>query len=293
MTERTVTWRELLAETAATLGDRTHARWMCEVASGCDRDEFVAELDEPATHRMVAHLDAMIARRMAGEPLQYVLGSWQFRTLDLMVDRRVLIPRPETEWVCETALQLLQQVDSRPRRVADLGTGSGAIGLSLAAELPLDSVEVWLADVSADALDVARANLAGLGRRAGCVRVVEGSWFDALPSELRATFDLVIANPPYIAEGDPEVEPSVLDWEPHGALFAGADGLDHVRAIVRDAASWLTPDGWLVMEIGGTQGPAVAELLTDRGFRDVEIRPDLSGLDRTAIARRPASTSRP
>ena len=282
----TLTWRQLWAETAETLGDRHHARWMCEVASGCDRDEFLDELDQPATQRMVAHLDAMIARRLTGEPLQYVLGSWQFRTLDLMIDRRVLIPRPETEWVCDAALQLVRPMTQRPRRIVDLGTGSGAIGLSIAAELPVDSAEVWLADVSADALDVARANLASLGRAAASVRVAQGSWFDALPEAIRGSVDLVIANPPYIAEGDPQVEASVLDHEPHLALFSGPDGLDDIRRIIADAPDWLAADGWLVMEIGGTQGPAVAALLTDAGFRHVEIRQDLSGLDRTALGQR-------
>jgi release factor glutamine methyltransferase len=288
MTESTVTWRTLWAQTTTAVGDRNHARWICEVASGCEREDFAAELDHPATERMVAHLDAMVARRLAGEPLQYVLGRWQFRHLDLMVDRRVLIPRPETEWVCEVALQLARAVPSRPRRIADLGTGSGAIGLSLAAELPVDSAEVWLSDVSADALDVARANLAGLGRRAAAVRIVEGSWFDALPDPLRGAFDLIVANPPYVAHGDPDVEPSVLDWEPHSALFAGADGLDAIRSIVAGAPEWLRDDGWLVIEIGGAQGAAVTDLLTAHGFRHVEIRQDLAQLDRTALGRRPS-----
>ncbi|MCU1367196.1 MAG: hemK, partial [Ilumatobacteraceae bacterium] len=220
------TWRQLLAETTRVLGDRQHARWMCEVASGVDSgDELLAELDAPATQRMVAHLDAMIARRLAGEPLQYVLGTWQFRRLDLMVDQRVLIPRPETEWVCETALGLARTVWSTtaptPVTAVDLGTGSGAIGLSLAAELPVGSVQVWLADVSADALDVARANLAGVGGAGAAVQIAEGSWFDALPASLRGEIDLVVANPPYIADGDPDVTAEVANWEPHLALFAG------------------------------------------------------------------------
>ena len=283
----TLTWRELWQETTVALGDRTHAKWMCEVASGCDSTEFQGELDQPATHRMVAHLDAMIARRRNGEPLQYVLGSWQFRTLDLMVDQRVLIPRPETEWVCQVALDLVADVTHRPRLVADLGTGSGAIGLSLAAELPVGTAEVWLADVSADALDVARANLAGIGRAGASVRVAQGSWFDALPGHLRGAFHLVVANPPYIPDHDPAVEASVTDWEPHVALFGGEDGLRDIRAIVADAADWLADDGWLVMEIGTGQGPAVTDLLVASGFRHVEIRNDLAGHHRTAIGRRP------
>ncbi len=282
-----LTWRRLWSQTADRLGDRSHARWMCETASGCDGVEFLDELDQPATHRMVAHLDAMIIRREAGEPLQYVLGSWQFRRLDLFVDQRVLIPRPETEWVCEAALTVARSIEARPLRIADLGTGSGAIGLSLAAELPVDSAEIWLADVSADALDVARANLAGIGRSAACVRLVHGSWFDALPLALRGALDLVVANPPYIAEGDPAVESSVVDWEPALALFGGADGFRDIRSIIAAAPDWLTDDGWLVMEIGTGQGARVAGLLAEEGFGDVEIRSDLAGLDRTALARRP------
>jgi release factor glutamine methyltransferase len=286
-----VTWRELWAQTTSALGDRHHARWMCEVASGCDGPEFLAELDEPAMHGMVAHLDAMLARRAAGEPLQYVLGRWQFRRLDLMVDQRVLIPRPETEWVCEAAIELARSLrtaeDAGERLlIADLGTGSGAIGLSLAAELPVDSAQVWLADVSSDAVDVASANLAGIGRNAQSVRIVQGSWFLALPSDLRGRLDLVVANPPYIALDDPDVEAHVAEWEPHLALFGGVDGLRDIRVLVADAAAWLRPGGYLVLEIGADQGAAVIELLNKAGLADAEIRSDLAGRDRIAVARR-------
>jgi release factor glutamine methyltransferase len=285
------TWRQLLAETAAAVGDRNHARWMCEVAGGVDGAEFLAGLDEPATQRMVAHLDVMIARRVAGEPLQYVLGTWQFRRLDLMIDRRVLIPRPETEWVCEAALQIARAEIAQPRpaplTIVDLGTGSGAIGLSLATELPIGSAQVWLADNSSDALDVARANLAGIGRSGVAVQIVQGSWFAALPESLRGNLDLVVANPPSVAEGDPEVADDVLAWEPHGALFAGVDGLRDIRDVISGAALWLCAGGWLVLEIGAHQGPAVTALLDAAGFADSEIRPDVAGLDRIAIARTP------
>ena len=279
-----VTWQALVAETAAVLGDPHQARWLCEVASGATGEEFVRALDEPVTLGMVAHLDAMLTRLRGGEPLQYVLGSWQFRHLDLMVDRRVLIPRPETEWVCEAALGIARSIPA-PRTLADLGTGSGAIGLSLAHELPVGSTTVWLVDVSADALDVARANLAGVGRAAAAVRLAEGSWFDALPASLRGSLDLVVANPPYIADDDPEVEPAVRDWEPHGALFAGDDGLDHLRTIVASGVQWIRPGGRLVLEIGHEQGADVTALLGAAGYADIEIRPDLAGRDRVAIGR--------
>ncbi|MEY3823118.1 MAG: protein methyltransferase HemK [Actinomycetota bacterium] len=285
-TSGAVTWRTLLNETIEVLGERPQARWICETACGLDGDEFLAELDEPATERMVAQLDAMVARYRAGEPLAYVMGHWSFRTIELMVDRRVLIPRPETEMVAGRALELARGVAGQ-RRVVDLGTGSGAIGLSLAAELPLTGTEVWLTDYSTDAVDVARANAIGLGRAAANVRVCHGSWFDALPVDVRGEIDVVVSNPPYIADGDPEVAESVLEYEPHTALFAGDDGLDDVRTIARDAREWLRSGGWLVMEIGYLQGDAVKALLEGFGYADVTIANDLTGRPRIAEARNP------
>ena len=285
-TSDAVTWRTLLNETIEVLGERPQARWICETACGLDGDEFLAELDEPATERMVAQLDAMVARYRAGEPLAYVMGHWSFRTIELMVDRRVLIPRPETEVVAGRALELARGVADQ-RRVVDLGTGSGAIGLSLAAELPIMGTEVWLTDYSTDAVDVARANAIGLGRAAANVRVVHGSWFDALPVDVRGEIDVVVSNPPYIADGDAEVAESVLEYEPHTALFAGDDGLDDVRTIARDARDWLRSGGWLVMEIGYQQGDAVKALLEGFGFVDVAIANDLTGRPRIAEARNP------
>jgi release factor glutamine methyltransferase len=287
MSQGTVTWRTLWSETAAVVGSRPEARWLCEIASGLDGDEFLAELDEPATERMVHHLDAMLERWRAGEPLQYVLGRWSFRCLDLLVDRRVLIPRPETEQLVDVAIGHLRGRTGR-QRIVDLGTGSGAIGLALASELPIGSCEVWLTDVSADALDVARANLAGLGRAGAAVRLAHGWWFDALPADLRGTFDLVVSNPPYVDDDDPALEAIVRDWEPASALFGGEDGLDHVRGITGEAIDWLAPGGWLVLEIGASQGDRVADLLTARGYDEVVVRADLAGRDRIASARRRA-----
>jgi release factor glutamine methyltransferase len=281
--DATVSWRELWAETTDAIGDRAQARWLCEVASGSvDGDEFLARLDEPATVRMVSHLDAMLARLRDGEPLQYVLGEWAFRRITLAVDRRVLIPRPETELVAEAALEKASDVGPT-RVIADLGTGSGAIGLALAYELPTAGTTVWITDVSDDALDVARANIAGLGPAGVNVRTASGSWLDALPADVRC--DVIVSNPPYVAVGSPDLEPSVADWEPHRALFAGADGLDDLRRIVSAAPGRLRDGGWLVLEIGADQGVAVAALLRDAGFVDVEVRTDLAGLDRIALGR--------
>ena len=165
----------------------------------------------------------MVARRRAGEPLQYAIGAWGFRRLDLYLDRRVLIPRPETEQVVEVALRRAAAARRcRAPLVVDLGTGSGAIALSIAVEVP--GADVWATDVSADALAVARANLAGLGGRAATrVRLVEGSWFDALPEAFRGQVHLLVSNPPYVADGE-TLPAEVADWEPPGALRAGPHG---------------------------------------------------------------------
>jgi len=272
----TSTWRDLWQQTIDVLGERGPARWLCETACGLDGDEFTAGLDELATERMVAQLDAMVARYRSGEPLAYVMNRWSFRTLDLMIDRRVLIPRPETELVAEAAIDAARRVS--PRVVVDLGTGSGAIGLSLAAELPVDGTEVWLTDSSSDALDVARANVASVGRGAANVRIAEGSWFEPLPDELRGRVNVIVSNPPYIAHDDPEVEESVREWEPASALFAVDNGLRDIEVIVTGAREWLAPGGILIVEIGHRQGEAVIALARDAGFEpdEIELRLDLS-----------------
>lgn len=285
----TISWRQLWDDTAPLTG-RPEARWLCEEASGAFGGEFLDVLDAPVTERSMAHLDAMLARLRDGEPLQYVLGHWSFRRLDLLVDRRVLIPRPETELVAEVAIgfarELLAAGAERPMPLADLGTGSGAIGLSLALELPRGSVDVWLTDLSADALDVARANTAGLGMAGACVHFGQGTWFEALPDHLRGALGVVVSNPPYIAADDPDVADDVRTWEPSTALFAADDGLADIRTIAEGATEWLRPGGWLVLEIGAGQGPAVSTTLTAAGLAAAEIRRDLAGRDRIAVARK-------
>ena len=283
-----ITWGELLRVSAAELVNEQEARWLCEHASGLERGEFDGARDEVVSERCGVALRAMIAQRLAGEPLQYVMKSWAFRHLDVLVDNRVLIPRPETEVVVQVAIDLANEMlrKLKPKLcVADLGTGSGVIGLSLASELPRGSTEVWLTDLSADALEVARANLAGSGLINSDVRIVQGSWFAALPSELKNSFDLIVSNPPYIGVYDPSIEASVRNYEPHLALFAGLDGFDAYREIIAQAGDWLVTDGWLVLEIGHQQGDSVRELLAQNNFKQIEIRQDLAGRDRIAIAK--------
>ena len=144
---------------------------------------------------------------------------------------------------------------------------------------------VWITDASEDAIAVARANLAGIGRPARNVRVGEGSWFDPLPADAR--FDVIVSNPPYVAMGSPDLADSVADWEPVAALLSGDDGLDDIRLLVAGAPGHLEPDGWLVLEIGADQGDRVGGLLVAAGYRAVEIRPDLAGRDRIALGQRP------
>ncbi|MGH9225443.1 MAG: peptide chain release factor N(5)-glutamine methyltransferase [Acidimicrobiales bacterium] len=278
------TWRTLWAEAEAALGSSLDGRRIVERASGYDGAALLAHLDEPVPERAVPFARSMVERRVAGEPLQYVVGRWGFRRLDLLVDRRVLVPRPETETVVEVALGELRRLHlGRPPVVADLGTGSGAIAFSLASEV--DGAQVWATDSSADALAVARANLAGLGSMvASRVRLVEGDWFGALPAELGGGLDLVVANPPYVAEHE-ELPAVVADWEPRQALVAGRTGMEAIVEIIRTAPSWLARPGVLVVELAPHQADRAMVVATEAGFVDVDVRPDLVGRLRALVGR--------
>jgi release factor glutamine methyltransferase len=288
----------LVAEVADRVGSAREAAWIVEHVAGAP--------DAPAQPAAVRETALALAdRRAAGEPLQYVLGTWQFRTLELAVDRRVLIPRPETEQVVEVALAELarigagRQAGGDPLVCVDLGTGSGAIALSLAAEGPgsVDRpLEVWATDRSTDALDVARVNLGALSASdpaaGGRVTLSEGSWFDALPDRLVRRVDLVVANPPYVAEDEyPGLEPGVREWEPVGALVAlrgssGVAGLADVEAVVTGAARWLGPSGALVVELAPSQAYAAIDLARRAGFTRVGTARDLAGRMRMLVAGR-------
>lgn len=262
-----------------------------EAASGSDGAELMEILADPVPERTAARLESMIERRLRGEPLQYVAGAWGFRHLDLMVDDRVLIPRPETEVVVEIALSELRRLRAerghrRPLVVVDLGTGSGAIALSLALEAPsvAGPVEVWATDASGAALEVASANLAGLaGAAATRVRLARGDWWDALPAELSGRVDLVVSNPPYVAEAD-EVEPGVAAWEPAAALWSGPTGLEATDRILAGARVWLRPPAAVVVEIA-SQRATESAALAQAHHLDAEIRTDLAGRERVLIAR--------
>lgn len=283
--DATLALRDLLSEVTARFaaaaidGAEREARWIVEEASGHGGPEFALSLDRPATEREVVRIDAMTARRVAGEPLQYVLGRWAFRHLDLAVDSRVLIPRPETEVTAEVAIDAARRV-AEPI-VVDLGTGSGAIGLSVAWECR--HAHVWATDRSSEALEVARANLAGLGRAGARVRLAAGDWFGALPDDLVGRVDVAVSNPPYVRLDDP-LPPAVERWEPAAALRSGADGLDAIRSIVAAAPRWMSSGGAIVLEADPRQMPAIGDLLVRAGFVDPRVRPDLAGRERVITA---------
>ena len=287
-----VLWRELLDEATERLtaagveSAAVEARRIVVAAAGCDDAAWHGVLSVPATRRGVASFDRMLGRRAAGEPLQYVLGAWSFRTLDLFVDPRVLIPRPETEIVAGCALDELQRRADELGPIllaADLGCGSGAIGLSLVAERV--DVEVVCTDVSPDALAVASANLAGLGRPARRVRLAEGSWYEALADELRGRLDVIVSNPPYIAEGSDSLPREIADHEPPVALYSGGTGLDATSTILAGAPEWLAPGGAVVLELADGTAGRVRELAQSAGLADVAVHPDLTGADRVLVAR--------
>ncbi len=248
---------------------RLDAELLLAAATGWDRARMAAnpeeEIPPPATRRFAE----MVRRRLRREPVAYILGSRGFRQIELGVDPRVLIPRPETELLVELALEL------QPRSVLDVGTGSGAVALAIAAELP--GAEVSATDTSPGALAVAVANAERLGLTAR-VELFEGT----LPSG-GEEFDLVVANLPYVSEGDwGKLQPEVTQWEPREALLAGPDGLDVFRSALPALAGIAKV---LALEIGEGQALAVAELLRVAGFEATESRPDLAGIERLAIGR--------
>lgn len=256
--------------------ERREARWLVE--------EFAPGGDFDAERAVLAAAD----RRLRGEPLQYIIGHWPFRQLDLDVDPRVLIPRPETEELVELALRELAAMDSATPLIADLGCGSGAIGLALLDELAQRGVTASLiaVDASSDALAVAKRNALkhGLHR----VSFVESNWFDGLDESFHTSFDLIVSNPPYIAEGEMASLEAVLSFEPRSALVAGDDGgpgMSDLATIIASAPAWLRPHGALLAEHGFSQGEAVVSLARSAGFTDVRDELDMAGHPRILVAK--------
>ena len=246
------------------LGQPPHARaWL------------LAHDDAPLPGAAAERLQTLAARRLAGEPIAYLTGEKHFHGLRLRVDARVLDPREDTETLVDWALALIPA--GQPHRVLDLGTGSGAIALAIAHRRP--QARVSASDASPDALAVARAN----GQRLGlAVDWRHGDWLAAVAGE---RFDVIVSNPPYIAEGDAHL--GALAHEPRGALVSGADGLDDLRRIAAAAGAHLAPGGWLLLEHGWDQAAAVRALLAAAGLADVQSQRDLAGIERCSGGRWP------
>jgi release factor glutamine methyltransferase len=268
----------------------------------CDRAYLYAHPERELTSDEIRRYDAALARRATGVPAQYITGHQEFWGLDLIVSPAVLIPRPETEHVVEAVLELAKP-DGRGRpsphglRIVDVGTGSGAIALALATELP--SAEIYATDISPEALEVARANAARLEltsriefHRADLLSGFHPSTPNAgapgTPGLPTASFDFVVSNPPYVGDSEEEsVQLEVRKFEPRNAVFAGPTGVEVIERLISQAREALAPGGWLVFEISGTIADRVRHLLSS--WDEVAIRNDLQGIARVAIARKATS----
>ncbi len=240
---------------------------------GVDRAALLARPESALAPEARRRFEALVARRAQGEPVAYLTGTREFWSLDFEVSRDVLIPRPETERLVEAALERIPV--RAPARVADLGTGCGAIALAVGRERPRASIVAT--DLSRKALEVARRNLRRNG--IGNVRLLACDWFDAIDA---ATFDLILSNPPYVADADPHLRRGDLPREPRLALAGGPDGLDAIRVIVAGARKRLAENGALMLEHGFDQGAAVRRLLENAGFRQTFTLKDYCGHDRVS-----------
>jgi release factor glutamine methyltransferase len=256
---------------------RLDAELLLEHVTGLPRTNFRAMPERALPPAAGWSFQQLVKRRLQGEPVAYIRGQQEFWSLLLEVGPAVLVPRPETELVVERALAHLDVAASA--RVADLGTGSGAIALAIASERP--AAQVLGVDLSKDALDVASRNAARLG--ISNAQFQRSHWFADLPSELR--FEVIAANPPYIAEGDPDLAPDVRKYEPGFALVSGRTGLEAIEEIVAGAASHLEPGGWLVLEHGWKQAADVRSRLVSKGYAHVRSHADLAGRERVTEGR--------
>lgn len=244
---------------------------MLAQATSLSRTTFRMSPERSVAADQCAAYESLLERRRHGEPVAYLLGTQDFWTLTLAVTPAVLIPRPETELVVERALAHLPF--SAPASVLDLATGSGAIALAIAVERP--AAAIMATDLSADALAVARGNAARLAP--GRVEFREGHWYDAVGA---ARFAVITSNPPYVAAGDPDLEPAVLAHEPTLALLADGNGFAALEEIIAGGPNHLEPGGWLILEHGWQQAAGVRNLLEQAGFRHVRSHADLAGHDR-------------
>jgi release factor glutamine methyltransferase len=259
---------------------RLDAELLLAHALGCDRVRLYIDVEKPVTADELARFKPLIQRRGAREPVAYILATKEFYGRAFEVAPGVFIPRPETELLVRLVLDRMEK--GVAGRVLDLCSGSGAVGVSVAAERP--EARVDLVELSPDALPVARRNAET--HAPGRVRVLAGDLYAALPEQVR--YDAIAANPPYVPIAHAEkLAPEIVDHEPHLALFAGADGLAVIRRIVAGLRDWLAPGGLFVTEIDPRQGEAVAHMLRDAGLSQVRVERDLAGLDRHVLGKGP------
>lgn len=259
------------------------ARMLLTHVTGLNRTQLITRDTQPLTDSQHAAFTALLARRLNGEPMAYLVGQREFYGRVFRVSPAVLIPRPDTEIAVQAALARLRtgtEASADPPRVLDLGTGSGILAVTIACERP--DADVWATDISTDALDIARANAAALGAR---VHFLQSDWYRALPGDAR--FNLIVSNPPYIAAGDPHLSSGDLRFEPVDALTDHADGLSDLAAIVDGATQRLHAGGWLLMEHGYDQGEAARGLLHKAGFAEVFTDRDLGDNERCSGGRWP------
>ncbi|MHC1481123.1 peptide chain release factor N(5)-glutamine methyltransferase [Frateuria aurantia] len=268
--------RTVLTAARSQLSDDYEADYLLAHALQRSSAWIMAHMDDELAPDLQAAFEAAVQRRLQGIPVAYITGHRGFWTLDLEVGPATLIPRPDTETLVEAALARLPQGGAQ--RVADLGTGSGAIALALATERR--DAEVWAVDCSDEALAVARRN----ARRHGLDRVIfrQGDWL----SPLEGRFDMIVSNPPYIESSDPHLQRGDLRFEPVGALASGRDGLEAIRQLVAGSGRYLLPGGWLLLEHGWRQGPAVRHLMLAHGWSEVVTLRDLEDRDRVSLGRR-------
>jgi len=269
----------LLAQAVARLATdaaRLEAELLLAACLDKPRSHLFAWPEQAVAPRQRACFEALVERRAAGEPVAYLLGRREFWSLSLTVTPDTLIPRPETETLVALALDRIPADGAL--RVADLGTGTGAIALAIARERP--RCDIIATDISAAALSVAAHNAARIG--IGNVRFVRASWCRAFAT----SFDFILSNPPYVAETDPHLGEGDLCFEPRTALAAGPQGMDAFNAIVPEARAWLRSGGWLMVEHGHDQGDALRRLMEREEFRDISDHPDAAGVSRVTVARR-------
>lgn len=256
----------------------SEARLFLREILGVSAARIAAYPEDALTPKQAERFADLLERRAAGEPVAYLLGVREFYGRDFKVGPAVLIPRPETELIVDLVRERVP-ADAAPA-ILDLGTGSGALAVTLALELPAASITA--VDFSAAALGVARANAEALGAQ---VRFVESDWFAALDAGER--FEVIVSNPPYVADGDPHLAEGDVRFEPATALASGPAGLDDIVRIVAAAPAFLLPGGWLLLEHGYDQAAAVRDLLMAGGFVEVASARDLAGIERITLGRRP------